>query len=178
MEIEETNNFERHKLIVPNFIFGSHEHCTYCGEIPSSLDHVIPVSQFSDKDRRHKDFYNKGIRTYCCMPCNQKLGSKVFNTFLERVLHIREKIIAEAQKNSRTASWSDEEIVELDYTLQTYIASKQIQIRRNDLRSEWAFSYSFYQNIENLKTAHCLDESSPKYLEWVKDYFIGLNQVS
>lgn len=107
------------------------------------------------------------------MQCNQKLSNKVFSTFVERVLFIREKIIAEAQKNSRVASWSDEEIVELDYTLQTFVASKQLQIRQNDRRSEWAFTHNFYSNIDDLKTVHCLDELSPKYLEWVKDYFIG-----
>ena len=116
---------------IPNFIFGDVNHCTYCGVTPTCVDHVIPVSQFSDKKRSGSKFSSTGIRTYCCHQCNSFLSDKYFPTFNERVLHIRGKLIAKSQPSSRCAVWSDEEIAKLDHTLRTYVANKQYKIARD-----------------------------------------------
>jgi hypothetical protein len=158
------------KMEMPNFIFGSPNLCTYCGDIPSEIDHVIPLSQYIDRKRSRSDD-SRGIRTYSCRNCNSVLSNKYFSSFIERVMFTREQIIKKAQKFKRDASWSDEEISQLDHTLRTFVANRQIQQRLADKRTEWAFSPSFYRNLDTIKNAKCLQPDNPKYKQWVYDYF-------
>lgn len=155
---------------VPNFIFGNPNVCAYCGEKPSDIDHVIPLSQYKDGKRSRAD-KDKGIRTYSCRACNASLADKYFSSFAERVAFTQKEIIKKAQKFKRDASWTDKEIAQLDHTLRTYVANRQIQMRTIDKRSEWAFSRDFYRNIETIKEAKCMQKDSPKYKEWVSNYF-------
>lgn len=160
-------------LTIPSFIFGSPENCTYCGETPNALDHVIPVSQYSVKKRKAGG-KERGVRTYACTQCNSILGDKYFDTFLERIMFVRGRLTEKAGRNSRKAAWDDDEILELSGSIRNYVASKQFKIRAMDRRTEWPLSFRFYQAIGNLDTVHALTPSHPKYQEWVHAYFASV----
>lgn len=157
--------------IVPSFIFGNPNYCTYCGNKSNSIDHVIPISSY--RNRHTKGGKDAGVRTYACMNCNGILGSKHFDTFRQRLEFVIGKITKAAAKFQRTASWSDEEIAEMDHTLRTYIANRQIEMRVADRRTVWATTYEFRASMETLKGVHCLNKESPKFTKWIYDYFEG-----
>lgn len=155
---------------IPSFLFGTPDHCTYCGAPPSCYDHVIPISSYRDKPRTRRDDHH-GVRTYACSRCNGLLGSKVFPTFRERVAYVNGKLVEKAQKYRRDASWSDEEIAALDDTLRSYVASRQLAQRAADANVQWADSAGFWAAVSTLYAIPQLDRESPKFVEWLSDYF-------
>lgn len=154
---------------VPSFLFGDPHICTYCGAPATCIDHAIPLASYSDLPRRKLEM--TGVRTYACHQCNGWLGAKVFPTFKERVEFVNGKLIAKAQKFSKDASWSDEEIAALDHTLRTYIASRQLQMRQADAQTTWQGSAGFWAVMSTLYRIPYLEKDDPKYVEWVADYF-------
>jgi hypothetical protein len=160
------------QLTMPRFIFGNPDHCTYCGIKPNQIDHVIPLTQYTMISRKEKD--NTGIRTYCCSGCNLSLSDKYFATFADRLIYAKGEIMKKSRRYSNHASWSDNEIARLDYTLRTYVANSQLKIRELDEREAWQKSFKFWECIATLNGVRCLDESSPKYVQWVDDYFYDI----
>jgi len=153
----------------PNVLFGDPLHCTYCGALPCAVDHVIPVASYSELPRKKKGA--TGVRTYACQRCNLWLGAKVFPSFRERALFVNGKLLARASKFARDASWSDEEIATLDDTLRSFVANRQMQMRQADATVSWMDSAGFRASLASLSRIPHLDPTSPKYLEWLADYF-------
>lgn len=154
---------------IPSFLFGNPGVCTYCGAPSTCIDHAIPLATYRDLPRKKRDM--TGVRTYACHQCNAWLGSKVFPTFRDRVGFVNGKLVSQAQKFSKDASWSDGEIAELDDTLRTFIANRQLQVRQADARSSWQGSAGFWSAISTLYRIPHLEKDSPKFVEWVADYF-------
>ncbi len=154
----------------PNFCFGDLYHCTYCGARPDDYDHVIPVSSYLDGPRKS---YSGGTKTHACKACNTALGNRHFDSFHDRVAFANEAIIKKSQKFSRDASWSDEEICELDHTLRTFVASRQLAMQAMDSRASWFGSYDYYNNLSGLSRIPYLDRTHAKYKEWLAHYFRG-----
>lgn len=157
---------------IPNFIFGDPCVCTYCGERAIEIDHVIPVSSYINRNRKGVDD-SKGIRTYACFNCNRKLGAKKFPNFNSRLLFVKKLYQEKSKAYKRKASWSDKEIAALDHTLRTYVANKQVEMRKLDSRVTWIDSIEFRVVIRNLSHANALDKLHPSYCEWVYTYFSG-----
>ena len=160
------------EMDVPRFLFGDPSKCTYCGAPPHDVDHVIPRSQYQAAYQKGKRDVS-GIRTYACKNCNGCLGDRYFPTFKARLEYAKENRMKKSRRFQNAASWDDEEIVRLDYTLRTYVASEQIRMRELDEEVTWQGSARFWLCIENLNTVHCLNPSHPAFKEWVADYFSG-----
>jgi hypothetical protein len=97
----------------------------------------------------------------------------VFESFAARLQYVGERFVREGQKFRREASWSDEEIAQLDHTLRTFVANRQLAMRDADSRVTWAGSPEFLEAISGLKRVKYLDPSSPAYVEWLAEYFSG-----
>lgn len=164
------------KDFVPNFVFGKAGVCTYCGEYATDVEHVIPLSSYQVNFKRKSNSHNKGIRTFSCRDCNAFLGSKVFKSFVERVMHVRDHWSRKSRKTARTASWTDEEINELKGSLRGHVRALQEKNRQMDRRLEWPFSPKFYRNIQNLVENEVLDPEEENYLEWASEYFHSVRE--
>lgn len=156
----------------PKMLFGEPNICTYCGQPSNCIDHVIPFSYYSVVvSKRARD--STGIRTFSCNMCNGILGDRFFDTFLDRIKFVNATWIQKGQKYARSASWSDQEIADLDHTLRTYVASQTYKIRFYDSVAEWPFSSGFWFAIDNLKSSNVLDREHPKYSEFAASFFKG-----
>lgn len=161
---------EQLRDFVPSFVFGDRDACTYCGDTPVCLDHVIPLSSYSVK-ARNSGSAEPGVRTYACESCNLRLGAKVFQSFEERMLHVKELLMKDSRKFSRDASWSDDELAELDYTLQTYVKTRQMAMRLCDEKVQWQGSQGHRQCLATLHDVACLKKDAPLFIEWLAVYF-------
>jgi uncharacterized protein YlaI len=160
------------KIHVPSFTFGIPGFCTYCGGKSNSIDHVIPVSSYRMKTMmKRRGAADAGIRTYACSKCNSRLGAKTFKTFRQRIEFVISKITKDASEFKRDASWSDEEIAELDHTLRTYIANRQFRMREADEKTIWIHTIQFSKVMSTLESVHCINKDHPKFTKWVFDYF-------
>jgi hypothetical protein len=156
----------------PSFIFGDPEYCTYCGVPANCLDHVIPVSSYKNiaaEQRRGGE--DLGLRTHSCQECNRFLGAKVFPTFYDRLIFSGERILKESKKFKRDASWTDEEIAELDDTLRSFVANRQLAMRQLDAQATWLNSSGFWKCMSTLYKQPSVDKTSDKFKPWVYDYF-------
>ena len=162
-------SIEREQQIVPNMVFGTEGICTYCGDIATDIDHVIPLSQYSQA--RPNNANNKGIRTFACNSCNLLLSDKYFNTFEERLNYIFNLNIKAAGKTGKSAVWTQKEIDELDWSLRSYVASRQLEIYNIQKKADWCYSSQFYRNILDLHSNNYLNKKSPKFLDWLYIYF-------
>ncbi len=163
--LKESREIKRH---MPNLLFGDPFKCTYCGDSVDCIDHVIPISSYS---MSRKQLEKSGVRTFSCNHCNQALGSRVFDSFRDRLLFVNRRIVKKAQEYRNEASWSDDEICELDHTLRTFVANRQVGMRLADERSIWLHSAGFFSSVSGLRCHDLLDPSSPKFIEWLHNYF-------
>jgi hypothetical protein len=161
------------KFTVPSFIFGDPEICMYCGAMSEDIDHVFPVGKraFNSQELEIKPF--NGVRTYSCVSCMKALGNHTFKTFAKRLKFVLKFNREQSKKFGRKASWSDREINALDYTLQTYVRSKQNEMRALDAKVTWMSSLPFRIAIRNLSRVRELDRADMRYREWLADYFSG-----
>lgn len=156
---------------VPKIIFGNPEICTYCGCEAREIEHVIPLSAFrvSKKETRN----SKGVMTFACEECNNLLYDFYFNTFAERLLFLQEKYIKKLKRFKHIPSWTDEEMLELDQKLRSHICHKQLRIRELDQKITWLGSLGFRKCISDLRFNPWIDKYSPKYIQWLREYFEG-----
>jgi hypothetical protein len=159
-------------LWVPNYFFGDAEYCTYYGEHPDEIEHVVPVAFWCANPSYRGAYRNKGLRTWACRRCNQILSDKVFWKFSERVSFVRQAYQRIAQKTKKTCAWSDAEIAGLRDSLRTYVANAQMKLRETDRKLTWLDSIGFRVILSDAKLSSFADESSPKYSSWF-DSFIN-----
>lgn len=160
------------KVAVPNFLFGDGDHCSYCGEPSQCIDHTIPVS-FLQESRKNSD--PCGPMTYCCNFCNLTLGDKFFHTFLDRMRYVQKAAQDYARKKFRNIpGWSNENILELDHTLQTYVAAKAEEVRKFDRMSTWDRTSKWGKVVAQIRDSPELDEGSTKFVPFYKEFFDGL----
>lgn len=129
---------------LPGFIFGTPKHCTYCGEIPTQQDHVVPSVMTTSS--RNKPEWSSGPTCYCCADCNAHLSYRYFETFRERCEWQRDRI----DRLALPIRWAPEEIAELNHELQTLIRQNVVRLELLATRASWYQTREYYQNIENL----------------------------
>ena len=159
---------------LPNFRFGIPNVCTYCGEAAHEIDHCVPVCLTGVSHRALHCLQNKGITTWACRFCNARLSGKVFPGMLERFAYIRKIIESKAEKVKDNPDWTDQEILALDYTLQTYIASCQEKQKKLKRMLAWENSSGFCLLVDQLKQRPELDRKNPKYKPTLRHFFTGL----
>lgn len=163
------------RLIVPNLFFGHTEYCTYCGAIPDTQDHVIPLSQYKAGLRKGRE--NNGIRTYACRRCNMQLGDSYFPLFADRCRHIQMRRIEIAHAHSKKPIWDKDEIDKLQYALRNHVAKEQAEADRAEFEASWQYSSAFQRCLRNLRSSPYVTKDHPKFKAWLYDYFEGyLNQ--
>lgn len=149
---------------LPSFKFGTPQHCTYCGELPNSVDHVIPVAYQHVSDFERLDA--NGPWTYACSTCNSKLGSNFFDTFRDRCQWLHGKL----EVAGSPICWNAWDFVALDYNLQQFIKSDERRRKWLRIRADWYGSRDFLLNIENLQWGLPSLNSGPA-CRFLLDYF-------
>ena len=115
--------------------------CYYCGLPADTIDHVIPRHILESVailgDPAVTAYYNRKhrIKTVpACRECNSLIGGKYFPTLAERKAYAKTQLRRHHRETLATGSWSDAELVDLEYALQTYVAgsvnAKTILLRR------------------------------------------------
>lgn len=109
--------------------FGIPGMCSYCGRPSESIDHVIPISL--DMERQGRSLHSFGMTTYSCHFCNCSKGDLVFSSYRDILLYIRKRNLFRFRDILYSEPWSDGEINGLDWTLRSYVKSRQVS-------REWA----------------------------------------
>jgi len=96
--------------------------CVYCGDFSTSLDHCPPLSRFYD----YKAFNLETemfLKVPACTECNSLLGSKLTETFEERLEMAKDLINKKYSKLFKGKLWTELEIkdCELNGQLERYV---------------------------------------------------------
>jgi hypothetical protein len=160
--------FEESVKALPYFRFGSATACTYCGDTPEGMDHVICVAaQTISRKKSNRTLY--GPVAYSCSGCNSTiLNSRGFGSFMERCEYVSKRL----SKKADPVYWSQRELGQLDYSLRTFIENENRRRLWYRYRSDWFQSRDFFMNIEPLLWQDCLDPTHPKFNQELYQYFI------
>lgn len=131
--------------ILPKFQFGNPNHCTYCGDTPSGMDHVIPVVYQHTQDQSR--FESNGPTTWACHSCNGQLSSNWFDDFDGRCRWITDRL----DTTVKPIHWASYELTHLDYGLRKFIGSENARRRWQRARADWYESRDYWLNLENLQ---------------------------
>jgi hypothetical protein len=150
---------------LPSFCFGNDSTCTYCGDVASSMDHCIPV--LSQSTFRKGKMPTYGPRTPSCQACNGILGSKYFDTFLERCQYVSDGW----KSRVKPVIWTNKEINELQGQLRSFV-SQDVQRRLHVFnRSDWMDTRDFWLNLESLTWVQQLKQGDVRFHKGLFDYF-------
>lgn len=97
--------------------------CVYCSDNRECLDHVPALSLIESINiQEYKDKGGNFLFYPACNKCNEYLSNLNQIDIYERLLHLEEKY---TKKLKTCPSWTQKEIEELGYNLQTLIMSKK-----------------------------------------------------
>lgn len=137
---------------LPTFRIGQGKECVYCGDSPSGLDHIIPVS-FQTLTRKPKNRRRDyGPLAFACFDCNQGFCERQFDTFDARCQFARDRIA----KKAKPIHWTEAQLQELDYKLQTYARHSTQLYRWLRDRADWYESANYIRNLEALQWERAL----------------------
>lgn len=105
--------------------------CIYCGEPGDGYDHSPAIARLAVQELLRPEVPLLAVR--CCRRCNGMLGATNFFTLRERAVGLYQRYC----KKVKLISWSEEEIRELGYTLQTRVLASQ----RTDVYLGGIFAY-------------------------------------
>ena len=157
---------------VPRFHFGEPGVCAYCGSTGDEVDHCIPYTFLNSAKNRRKGAIH-GITTQACRWCNGRLSDRMFPTMRERVDFMQKRFLARAKRYAKHGSWTPEEINKLDWTLQTFVASRQLEIAWLDSAVTWIDSPGYREFYHELKWRPELDATHARYSEFLANFFQG-----
>ena len=129
--------------------------CVYCGEHATTDEHFPPAT-----------YGWHGYILPACAECNALAGVVYPTDFVERSLHVKEKLRSRYHRHLRTPEWSDEELDELGYNLRKGVTAweKQVKILRE--RLAWN-AVNYIQSI---------DQCSVFVVDFVKQDFLELTK--
>ncbi len=152
---------------IPHFKFGTPTACTYCGDVPDGIDHVICIASQTNL-RKGKMLTGFGPTTFTCHGCNTAiLGAKSFGSFMERCDYVSKKL----NRKADPVNWSQAQLAELDYGLRTFIERDMRRRLWYRLRSDWFQGRDFFLGVSLLQFEPSLDPSSPKFSSELYSYF-------
>ena len=161
-----------YQSVIPNMRFGLEGVCSYCGLDADQIDHVIPWSYIALPGERRTNA--RGITTYSCQWCNVRLGAILFPSMLTRLMHIEGEARSLSKKYRRAPQWGDEEIMELDGSLRSYVIKAQAEMRVIDSIASWAFSPKYFRIIDTVRSSDYVDDESPRRNPFVIEFFRDL----
>jgi len=110
--------------------------CTYCGESADTWDHVPPrVVRYALQQVPHSHI--SFVEVPACRECNTILGSDGPWTIGLRRQWVKSKLRKRYQSVLDTPTWTEEEISELGFTLQTSIRRMLVQREQIKLRLQY-----------------------------------------
>lgn len=152
---------------LPYFKFGTPTACTYCGDTPDGIDHVICIASQTNL-RKGKVATGFGPTTYSCAGCNTViLGAKSFGSFFERCAYVSMRL----NRKADPVYWSEQQLSELNYNLRTFIENENRRRLWYRFRADWFQGRDFYLGLESLRWQESLDRTSPKFSTELWDYF-------
>ena len=127
------SEIERKRLLAQyGHLYSNHEYermpgglgCFYCGEPPSSKDHIPALSAVDLKEpRRWRDDGIKFLLVPSCTHCNSLLGRRQLFTPAARAEYIATRL--ELTYDRQAALWRDDEIAEMGPEFQRTIRARQ-----------------------------------------------------
>lgn len=130
--------------------------CTYCGDnTANDRDHLTPASWLGKRD------YNDEW-VLSCRDCNLRLGDAPVFTVEERAEYVLNSIMRSRHCTNliKTPNWSDDELIELDYSLREKVKasieqSKLLKLRIKRLQ-EVADVYILHSQVTDERTARAI----------------------
>ena len=124
--------------------------CTYCSIEADTLDHVIPRSY------SYNQSYAKKYVVPACKQCNSTLSDKCHLTIADRAAYLLRRYKQKHKKEMNSPLWTEEEISELGYNLQSEVRAAQYN------RELWAIRMEHLQLISesNLQIEDCWSDIS------------------
>ncbi len=159
------------QVYVPDYRFGYQQYCTYCGAFPQDIDHCIAWAYISASGARRSNV--KGITTHSCFKCNSKLSDRMFDSFIERVIFMR-NYYAEVLKKY-FGNWTLKEIKQenFDYGLETFILDSYYTKQLCEERVKWTETKEFKEIMDQNKFAviQNVEKLSPNQSAYLIEYF-------
>lgn len=87
--------------------------CIYCGELATTVDHVVPVTYYYNGKRKGRHLtanYGKENLVDACRQCNSISGNKVFDNLDKKREFIQNRLKEKYRKVINMPFWSDEEL--------------------------------------------------------------------
>ena len=123
--------------------FGTWEHCFYCGESATSIDHVIPHSMLTVEKRTNGASGSPGLKTMACAECNSVLSNLFFPTLSERCYYLNGRIRRRYSNLLHLETWQDWEMKEIKGGLRDYVRMKQAERTFAVNRASWQSGHAF-----------------------------------
>lgn len=102
--------------------------CAYCGQDGNTLDHFVPLSKAHLYDTGH-------FLVDCCHHCNSILTNRVFENIDARMQYVHRRL--SRKREMHCADWEDDEMEELEWTMQQSVRSALNKKERILLRLTW-----------------------------------------
>ena len=142
------------------------ERCYYCGELATSVDHVIPRVMI-DRLKATEDRWIKKVLydkhkikvVQSCHECNCVLGSKYFETLEKRKNYIKQRLRQRYKKILNIPNWEDWELAEMGPIMQIHINQGLKKKDRITARLGWIRRLKMAQIV---KCEECEEEYEQK----------------
>lgn len=129
------------------------DRCVYCGNFPSDLDHVPPISWAYSLGHKHmvNEYNAPFIKVPSCGECNRILSDRNLFTLKERKQYIAATLRENYRKLRESPTWTIEDMAETEGRLREYItnmANYRLHIER---RIDWAesdISIAYYPDFQ------------------------------
>ena len=122
------------------------ELCTYCGDLATTVDHVIPVSWSSGKKRKRRRLDLPGLKVPSCGDCNSRLTDRPIFTIVER----KDFIAVELEKRwtrRRQVQWTEDDLAGLGPNLRRAVTLKIAEYQKLESRLEYAKLHSLSRSL-------------------------------
>lgn len=122
------------------------DHCVYCGDPFDCWDHTVSRA-YVEKLVEIMTIETPMYLVQSCMECNGVLSDRIFDTFLERFIHVKRRLIQRYPVN--TIHWTEEELNWLDGRLKQYVETMQWAVERNSRTNQKRIQWRINQNLES-----------------------------
>jgi hypothetical protein len=171
MTMDEPTAAERWDTSV-SFIFGVRFTCTYCGNPADGLDHVMPWTVITSRERHGRGHRGDsvGVRTYACRQCNSILGNKIFPTMWLRIMHVNGRLRALLADHMAYKIWTREEMIPMGPNLRRQCEVKTLLRRVAGARIGWPYDPVLLEMLLRVR-ADVSDPGHPHYRDFLARFF-------